>query len=312
MNQFFTRSLKTALFVALTILATAVKAADFKIVNLQAADMNISALNKTYTSGTSSVRLTTGYIEDNPEYDYCGPQGAVYFKSTDPSPGNYSYITIDNDGDDNITAVELFGVCAESGNVTSDIYVAFSANSSSETSDDDYSMNLYMNDDFSADPAIHFYSVAGGGCLQPAQKVTLPNPTETWYYQINGTENIISKVGSVKIALTTNFGIENTSNGGVYKQKRFLLQSLVVYTDKKGNTGIGEGISTNSFSSYTNQGKLNFTEPASQVSIYNVSGQLVQTAENIQILPLNTLPAGIYVVKATSTTGKTLVTKIAK
>ncbi len=309
MNQFFTRSLKTALFAALTIVATGVKAEDFKIVNLQAADMNMAALDKTYTSGTSSVRLAYKHMEDMPEYDFCGPQGAVLFNSKNPT--DYSYITIDNIGDDNITAVELFGLCAESGNITSDIYVAFSGASSSATLDWDYSMNLYVGSDLTGDPAIHFWSPVNGGCLQPVQRVTLPNPKETWYYQLNGEENTISKVGSVKIALTTNFGIENSSGGGS-TQKRFLLQSLVVYTDKKSNTGIGGTISENSFSSHVSGSNLNFTELASQVAIYNISGQLVQTSSNIQTLPLNTLPTGMYVVKATSTTGKTLVTKIVR
>ncbi len=101
--------------------------------------------------------------------------------------------------------------------------------------------------------------------------------------------------------------------GGVTITGKILPWNVVgIYIWTNGIPSSVNETNANSFQAYVANDELNFTEAASQVAIYNISGQLIQTSSNIQTLLLNNLSTGIYVVKATSTTGKTLVTKIAR
>ncbi len=88
------------------------------------------------------------------------------------------------------------------------------------------------------------------------------------------------------------------------------IQSIAIYL-KDTQTGMS-ATEQSSFNIAVSDGVLTFSESASQLSIYNISGQLVQRSENVQTIPLNTLPTGMYVVKATSVTGKNIITKIAR
>lgn len=293
MNHFFTKRIGIVLLSG--VLSVGVYAQDFAVVNLSPDEMSVEALNATYASGTSSVSVATGNMNFDATYTtncvpFAGQTGALYFDKTGAS--NYSYITIDNTGTDNITSVKLIG---SSTSGTSDVIVAFSAKSVSETDDQAYSENLDW-----LDPGVPFYTPAsGGGCQEHA--VALPDPMNT------ASMEEISFVKSIKIAVTTDFGTEYSNS----LQKPFKLESLVVYTDKQTDTGIGTASDT-SFGSFVSDGELNFTETASEVSVYTVSGGLLQTAKNVQSLSLGSLPSGLYVVKAVSETGKIAVTKLAR
>ncbi len=137
-------------------------------------------------------------------------------------------------------------------------------------------------------------------------------------YDVEGNQSFstFSKadgIKSIKLAREKGLGGTNAANfddlgagGGTW------IKEIIVTTEDN-SIGTGIGIAEDdSFIMNLSDNQIHMSEPASQVSIYNISGQLVQTAGNIQALPLNTLPPGIYVVKATSATGKNIITKIAR
>jgi len=92
--------------------------------------------------------------------------------------------------------------------------------------------------------------------------------------------------------------------------KPWNLLGVYVWTNGSG-TSI-QSVNDNSFQAYVSNGELNLSKPAAQISLYSISGTLVKTAENTQNVSLEELPLGVYIVKALSNTGKTLVTKIAR
>jgi hypothetical protein len=296
MNRFFTKGINAFLLSTAAMFSTFVQAQDFAIVNLSPDEMSIEALNTTYTSGTSSVQVATGNMSFDATYttncvSFADQTGALYFDQI--TAPNYSFITIDNLGTDNITAIKLIG-SSTSSTVATEVVVAFSSKSVSETDDRTYSENLdWVN------PGVFFYSPAvGGGCQE--HTVTLPDPGNTT------SGDVISFVGSVKIAVT------NSMEDYEYSlQKPFKLESITIYTDKQTDTGIGH-VSGDSFGAYMSGTELNLTEVASSVFVYNISGSIVASAKNVQTLSLNALPAGMYVVKMINNTGKTSVIKIAR
>jgi hypothetical protein len=295
MNHYFTKRAGAVLLSGLIAVSASVEASDFAIVNLSPDEMSLEALNTTYTSGTSSIHVSTGNMNFDGTYTtncvpFAGQTGALYFdKFTAP---NYSFVIIDNIGTDNITSIKLIGSSTAG---ISDVPVAFSGKSSSETDDQAYSENLdWLN------PGVPFYTPAeGGGCQE--HTVTLPDPANT----ASGEEILF--VGSIKIAVTTDFGTEYSNA----LQKPFKLESIAVYTNKQTDTGIGSR-SGDSFTVYVCGDELNLSETALEVSVCTVSGQLIQTAKNTQTVPIRSLSSGLYVVKAVSDTGKHTVAKIAR
>ena len=86
-----------------------------------------------------------------------------------------------------------------------------------------------------------------------------------------------------------------------------------IYVWTKGtDTSIEADLQNPAFGFTQSNEALTFSEPVSQVSVYDVSGQLMQAVKNVECLPLNGLPPGVYVIKAIGETGKTLVSKIVK
>ncbi len=77
------------------------------------------------------------------------------------------------------------------------------------------------------------------------------------------------------------------------------------------NTGISSA-NMDGFTCSFADGQLNFTELASSISVFDISGKTINSVQNVQDLSLAALPSGVYVVKAASATGKSLVTKVAK
>ena len=294
MNQIITLGIKAALSAVLLFSSAGMRAGDFAIVNLSPEEISIAALNTTYTSGTSSVQITTGNMSFDADYstncvDFVNQKGALYFNQlTAPS---YSFITIDNTGTDNITSIKLIGSSTEG---TAGVFVAFSGKSVAETTDLAYSENL----DF-ANATVPFYTpVEGGGCQE--KTVTLPDANNTTSMEA------ITFVKSIKIAVSTAFGQEEYS-----LQKPFKLESMAVYTDKQPNTGIGT-VSDDSFTACVWGEELHFTETASSVFVYDVSGRRVRVWKNIQTLSLRDLPSGMYVIKALNDNGKRTVIKTAR
>jgi len=296
MNRYFNfRKMPERLILSvLAVMSASAAQAEYPLVNLQTSELTVSALNKTYTdgtSGTSSVAIASSEnITDTTDFSspcFMYEKGGVFFGAS-----GYFYITIDNLGDDNITRVELQGVCGTTGS-ESTVFVAFSGKPSSETSDSEYSDNLNM---YEGAP------VFGDAESCPEHEVRVPDASDTY------SQEQINFVKSVKIALTAVFGGESAP------QFPFTLQGLTVYTDKE-DEGTGTGIkgagTEDAFSCYVSGGVLTFTEPAAEVSVYNLLGTLVKTAENVRDLPLNTLPGNnVYLVRAVSLAGRTLTTKI--
>jgi len=281
---------KTVLVLISVFLFSTGISAQLKLVDIKSADL--ATLSGVYGGdGTSKVEIVvSGNITfDATYYSPCfyGAQGALRF----PGSSSYSYITIDNLGSDNITSVEIIGVCG-SGGGQSNLFVAFSDKPSSATTDMEYSDNLdWMNATQNFEDAEHNCQTA---------IVSLPDPLET------SSLLEIDHVKSVKIALTNTFGAENFTG----TQSPFLLQGIAVNTD--GNpTGLNNSMQEKVFTSYVSGNELKLTEPA-QVSVYTISGTLVETVSNVDSILLNNLPSGMYVVKALSETGKTLVAKIVR
>jgi len=306
MNRYFNfikMTKRLILSIPAVIMSASAAQAEYPLVNLQTSELTVSALNKTYTdgtSGTSSVKIVGGNLTDAPDFSspcFMYEPGGVLFDNSGASA--YPYITIDNLGSDNITRVELQGFCKTTG-VSSTVFVAFGGNPSWETSDKEYSLNLdWIN-------AGQVFYDAGEGCRPPVSVAVPPEGA------INGlVEPIIpiTFVKSVKIALTAVFGEEAPG-----LQPPFTLQGLTVYTDKE-DEGTGTGINgvspEDAFSCYVSGGVLTFTEPAAEVSVYDLLGTLIKTAENVRDLPLNTLPGNnVYLVRAVGLAGRTLTTKI--
>jgi hypothetical protein len=86
------------------------------------------------------------------------------------------------------------------------------------------------------------------------------------------------------------------------------LLGIYIWTNGT-DTGISSG-EADTFRVEVSGRELTLSETGS-VCFYSVSGVKVKTAENIRQLSLNDLPAGLYVMKATSETGKTLTKKVA-
>ena len=254
-------------------------------------------MNATYTEGTSSVAIAWGNITDAPDAEspcFMYEKGGVLFDNYGPS--DYSYITIDNLGDDNITRVELQGVGGMTPRLPSTVWVAFSGKPLSETSDEEYSLNLDFEEGGQA-----FYDAGERGCTT----VSVAVPPEGAINGLGDPIPPINFVKSVKIALTTVFGEESAK-----EQYSFTLQGLTVYTEGE-PTGIGGTGTDAPFSCYVSGGVLTFSEPAAEVSVYNLLGTLIKTAENVRELPLNTLPGNnVYLVRAVGLTGRTLTTKV--
>jgi hypothetical protein len=283
------------LLIPAVIMSVSAAQAEYPLVNLQTSELTVSALNKTYTdgtSGTSSVKIVGGNLTDAPEdaESPCFGTGGVYFGNYGTS--GYSYITIDNLGSDNITAVELQGFCGGRTGYSSTVWVAFSGKSSSDTKDPEYSDNL----DFNVGGQV-FLDAEQEGCTE--HEVRVPDASDTY------SQEQITFVKSVKIALTTRFGGE-----GIDPQYPVTLQRLTVYTEGE-PTGIGVAGTEDAFSCYVSGGVLTFTETAAEVSVYDLLGTMIKTAENVRDLPLNTLPGNnVYLVRAVSLEGRTLTTKI--
>ena len=290
-----TSQLKTVLVLSGILLFSTSFAADpFKLVDLKASAL--SSLSGTHEAGTSSVSISLGNLTDDPTYyNSCFSEAPGALRFNNYGASNYSYITIDNTGYDNITAVEITGACGFTGGA-SNLFVAFSDKPSSATSDLEYFYSLdYIN------PTLVF-SDANTGCQ--AKPAILPNYYDTWGGAVYDQPEI-EFIKSIKIALTTDFGDEEGM-----PQNPFILQGIIIYTDKN-PTGINNTVAE-TFASYVAGGELKFSEPATKVSFYTISGTLVKTAENTQNVSLEDLPLGVYIVKALSNTGKTLVTKIAR
>ena len=287
-----TKQLKTVLvLLCVFFISTSITAQEFKLVDLKA-DQLLSSLSGTHDGGTSKVSIAYGNITNDPTFTtpcFSYAPGSLYFNNYGVS--GYSYITIDNLGSDDITAIEITGVSG-GGGWTPNLYVAFSDKPSAATSDEEYSDNL----DFYA-ATQEFYG-AESGCQ--TKRVSPPDDPDN-----TASGLTVSFVKSVKIALTTSFG-----NEGLSPQYPFRLQGIAIYTDR-GPTGISNAIEE-TFTGKVADEELNLSEPATKVSFYTISGTLVKTAENTQNVSLKELPLGVYIVKALSNTGKTLVTKIAR
>jgi len=299
MNHYFNfrkMTKRLVLFIPAVIISAGAAQAEYPLVNLQTSGLTVSALNKTYTDGTSgtssvaiasSENITNDPDAESPCFGY--EKGGVLFGAS-----GYFYITIDNLGSDNITRVELQGFGGTTSR-PSTVWVAFSGKPLSETSDEEYSLNLDFDEGGQA-----FYDAGERGCTT----VSVAVPPDG---AINGLVEPITPitfVKSVKIALTAVFGEESAP------QYPVTLQGLTVYTEGE-PTGIKGAGTEDAFSCYVSGGVLTFSEPAAEVSVYDLLGTLIKTAENVRELPLNTLPGNnVYLVQAVGLTGRTLTTKI--
>ncbi len=208
---------------------------------------------------------------------------------------NYPYLEIQRTGTNKFTHIEIVGVFDQSTAMLSMIPMGFSENGTTFTDFQTDEPYLYFGGDESkplpgqyAGPAIAF----DADYTTMTTKIPVP-------------ENI----NYIRIAAS------NKSFSGTPLSSGFdpaYIYQVSLWTKDDGIPSSIDNANSNSFSVNKINDELHFTEPALQISIYNISGQLVQTAVNTQILPLNNFPTGIYVVKATSTTGKNIITKIAR
>jgi len=292
--NFFNKTRQLKVLVGLLLFSTGISAQNFKLVDIKSADLE--NLSGSYEIGDSKVEIAFDNITFDPDYYsacFSEVKGMLHF--TNYGASNYSYITIDNVGSDDITAVEITGMSSGGGR-TSSVHVAFSGKPSSATSDFEYSANQdYVN------PALYFKD-GEFGCQELSATLPVFSTTANGMF-LGGGE--VTFVKSVKIALSTNFGMH-----GISSQYPFFLQGIAVYTDRN-PTGLNNAMQEKVFTSYVSGNELKLTEPA-QVSVYTISGTLVETVSNVDSIPLNNLPSGMYVVKALSETGKTLVAKIVR
>ncbi|MCL1942694.1 MAG: T9SS type A sorting domain-containing protein [Candidatus Azobacteroides sp.] len=111
---------------------------------------------------------------------------------------------------------------------------------------------------------------------------------------------------TIRIAASKLFPADAPLTGDVVKP--WYLLGIYIWTNGT-DTGISSS-EADTFRAEVSGRELTLSETGS-VCFYSVSGVKVKTAENIRQLSLNDLPAGLYVMKATSETGKTLTKKVA-
>lgn len=101
------------------------------------------------------------------------------------------------------------------------------------------------------------------------------------------------------------------STGDTGSGKPF-IQSISVYTEGGQFTGDPSLKASGKFNCYVSRERLFFTEEASSVYVYNVSGTLAGAATNVKEYELNALPGGVYIVKGTNASGEKMIKKIVR
>lgn len=208
---------------------------------------------------------------------------------------NYPYIQIEPADGTEITHVAFKGF---NGNAGIDyIYMSYGFSSGTGTSLGD--------DDFTAIPYMEFPITIYDGMYMGRNE----NACVLTQLQMSQTEKIPvpSDKQTIRMAASKLFptGVPLTGNA----VKPWNIVGIYVWTN-----GIPSSINNpggNSFQVFVADDILNLTKPAN-VSLYNISGALIISAQNVQALPLNSLSSGIYVIKAIEASGEIVTKKIVK
>jgi hypothetical protein len=205
---------------------------------------------------------------------------------------NYPYLEIRRTGDNEFTHIEITGSFDEATSSYSMIPMGFGED------------GITFSDFQSDEPYLYF-----GGDLNMPSPGSYAAPAGAF----DADYNMITKIPVPEGVDYIRIAASNKSFSGMPLGSGFdpaYIYQISLWTKDNGIPSSISNLIGDSFRVYVSNDVLTLTESGT-VFIYNVSGASVASAGNIQTLPLSSLPSGIYIVKATSNTGKTLVTKIA-
>jgi hypothetical protein len=217
--------------------------------------------------------------------------GFLFSGNPKHSVGDYSYIRIRNTGSEPITKIQFIGVSSHNSK-DADLMLDGSSLSSAEN-DVDY-------DSFStgALEVVPFNYLTGTNSICPS--VRTPDLVDTW-------ENWLGLTGEIK-TLRLRFSDGTGDITSTMYDRKPILQAIYVYVDGT-PTGI-DAAETSSLRVHVADQEIRLSESA-DVLLYNVSGVTVKAAKNAQVVSVNDLPHGIYVLEAKIEDGSKTVTKIA-
>lgn len=255
----------------------------------------IDSRNLTTTPVHNQCFTTTGIAQDLYGYLFSGnPQH---------NQNAYSYIRIQNlNTSEEIVEIQLIGVSSHNSSSTSLPMDGSSILGATNDSDyESFDMGSSLDN-------LSFSPVAGDNAFCPSAKSSdLVSMWEDWF----GFDYASEPIKTLRLRFSD--GISGDLNFSNPDQKRPIIQAIYIYTDGDGtNTGIGELEGNSSFKVYVSNGELRMNDRASRVCLYNVSGNCVKEARDVQTLSLGELPSGMYIVKAVNQTGGTAVAKIMK
>ncbi|MCL1943162.1 MAG: T9SS type A sorting domain-containing protein [Candidatus Azobacteroides sp.] len=242
-----------------------------------------ASIDGVYCDG--NIEIETRNVESRPVYDRCfgvigSPERSSLYLNGNPvySADRFAYILIRNKGSKDILRVVLRGV----SNTGSDAVLTTEFSEEADPSESDYEIDDTMR--FPSD-------AADVECVE--------NSTGTGGWWPSG-------IKTIRFMHSNRYANMNTTN-----PPRPCIQSLEIYTDGT-YTSLPEQPETGAFRSGVKDNELYLTEEASTLEIYTVSGMLIKKTANVRSLPLNTLSGGVYLIRAESRSGETLITKIVR
>ncbi|MCL1943057.1 MAG: hypothetical protein FWF54_05860 [Candidatus Azobacteroides sp.] len=217
-------------------------------------------------------------------------EGVYFYNQSGPSyVNNYPYLQIENTGSNKLTYMEITGMVGTSSDDLSYLPYGFGTDGTnfSATTASPFDMPFLILDDNSGCATAYITDF-----FNPVTKIPIPDGTKY-----------------IRLA-AANKGFDPGSSAIPENYIPSYVFEISLWTEDDGVPSSINGSDAESFSANWQYGALNFTEEASDVRIYEVSGLLVTHAVKVRNLSLNTLPGGVYIVKATNAEGEMMTMKI--
>lgn len=266
----------------LTVSSFTIEAQETLAMEVKFENTSPASIDGTYCGG--NIEISSDKLESREVTDKCfGVLGQItrsslYFNGdVNYNNKDFSYIVIKNTGDLPISKIVLKGVSHSGSNA----FLSVESSESSNPGENDYEVEDNLM--FPAD-------ATGVECRE--------NTVGDGYWSD-------MDIKTIRLMHSNRYQSMNLTN-----PPRPCIQSLEIWTVGSYTSVPKAGVS--GFQVYSIHNELYFTESVSEVSVYSISGQQVQSGSNVKTLSIHALPSGIYVVKAVNKTGEILIDKIVR